>query len=410
MNPPGRHPYRWAMLAGVWAVYFCFGMTTASLAPLVAPIKADLGIGNAAMGGVLGAWPLVYIFAALPCGMLVDRIGVRWSLTLGAAVIAASGGLRGLAGDATGLFLAVAVFGLGGPLVSVGAPKAIAQWFAGPERGFALGACLTGPYLGAALAFSLTHSVAMPLAGGDWRSVAAGYAGLTLAACLIWLAITAHPASRSAEREASASADTRVSAFIDLLALPPVRLILAMAVLAFFFGHGLHNWMPEILRAGGMSPIAAGYWAAAPTLVAIAAALAVPRLAAPARRMAIIAALLVCGALAALLIQAGSGAVLTAGLVLQGVVRGALGAVVILLLMETDSVGAERMGAAGGLYFTAGEVGGVLGPLSVGVLAEATGGFAVPLYLLSAVCAVELALLARLRAHQRRRQRQHQRR
>jgi hypothetical protein len=33
--------YGWAMLLGVWLVYFCFGLTTASLVPLVGPIRAD---------------------------------------------------------------------------------------------------------------------------------------------------------------------------------------------------------------------------------------------------------------------------------------------------------------------------------------------------------------------------------
>ena len=195
----------------------------------------------------------------------------------------------------------------------------------------------------------------------------------------------------------SASGDTRIAAFVELLRLPAVRLILTMTVFTFFFGHGLTNWLPEILRSGGMSPVEAGYWSAIPTMVAIGAALTIPRLAVPARRMAIIASLLVCGALSALLIQASSDAVLAAGLVLQGLVRGALGAIVILLLMETGAVGARRMGAAGGLYFSAGEVGGVLGPLTVGALADATGGFTAALYLLSGVCVAVLALLVRLR-------------
>ena len=397
MEVPPPHPYRWAVLAGLWAIYACFGMTTASLAPLVAPIKADLGIGNAGMGLVMGAWPLVYIFSALPCGVLVDRMGVRWAIALGALVITASAALRAQADDFTTMFLAVAVFGIGGPLVSVGAPKVIAQWFTGPERGFALGAYLTGPYLGAVIVIAATNSVAMPLAGGDWRAVLSGYAVLMLLAALLWLAVTAHPASRLVEAHAAAANESRIAAFVDLLRLPMVRIILAMAVLAFFFGHGIHNWLPEILRTGGMSAVEAGYWSAMPTLVGIAAALAIPRLAAPARRTAIIAALLVCGALSALLIQAASGSVLATGLLLLGIVRGALGAVVILLLMETGSVGAGRMGAAFGLYFTAGEVGGVLGPLSVGALAEATGGFAASLYLLSGACVVLMILLARLR-------------
>jgi cyanate permease len=51
------------------------------------------------------------------------------------------------------------------------------------------------------------------------------------------------------------------------------------------------------------------------------------------------------------------------------------------------------MGAAGGLFFTAAEVGGVLGPLTVGWLAQRSGGFQTSLWMLSGVC-VALILLA----------------
>ncbi len=142
-DPPAfaatAHPYRWAVLAGVWLLYFCFGLTAAAMAPLVKPITEELGLSHSAMGVVLGAWPLVYIAAAIPCGALLDRLGARRALFLALIIIALSGTLRGLATGHLSLFLAVALFGLGGPLISVVAPKSISQWFEGAERGLAMG-------------------------------------------------------------------------------------------------------------------------------------------------------------------------------------------------------------------------------------------------------------------------------
>ena len=51
---------------------------------------------------------------------------------------------------------------------------------------------------------------------------------------------------------------------------------------------------------------------------------------------------------------------------------------------------------AGGLFFSAAEIGGVLGPLSVGLLSDLTGGFSAALFVLSGVCALLVLLLARL--------------
>ena len=149
---PEAHPYRWVMLAGVWLLYFCFGLTVVAMAPLVTPITEELGLSRSAMGGVLGAWPLVYIALAIPCGVLLDRVGARRSLFLAAVIIGLSGALRGLATDHLSLFLAVGVFGLGGPLLSVGAPKLIGLWFEGKERGLAMGVYVTGMALGGIVA------------------------------------------------------------------------------------------------------------------------------------------------------------------------------------------------------------------------------------------------------------------
>ncbi|MEL6236519.1 MAG: MFS transporter, partial [Pseudomonadota bacterium] len=57
----------------------------------------------------------------------------------------------------------------------------------------------------------------------------------------------------------------------------------------------------------------------------------------------------------------------------------------------------ERLGLAGGMFFTTAEIGGVLGPFTFGLLAEWSGGFALSLAALSAVAVALLGLIALLR-------------
>ncbi|MDP6708699.1 MAG: MFS transporter [Alphaproteobacteria bacterium] len=393
--------YRWFLLAGIWLVYFCFGMTIAAMAPLVAPITRDLGLSHAAMGAVLGAWPLVYIASAIPCGAFLDRVGPRWALFLAALVIALSGLLRGLAGSHLELFLAVAVFGLGGPLVSIGGPKLIAYFFEGKTRALAMGIYITGPATGGILALAATNAVMMPFFDGDWRRVLLAYAGFVLIASLAWLAIGAHPEGRAFERRLAAEARTRqIEVFLALLGLPAVRLVLLMSVGMFFFNHGLNNWLPEILRTGGMAAAEAGFWAAVPTAVGVLGSLVIPRLAVPQRRIRILLGLFLAAAAATLLLQSPLLPLLGTGLVLQGVARGSMMTIAVLVLLETPEVGARYAGLAGGLFFSAAEVGGVMGPLTVGYLSDLTGGFAAALYLMTAVMAALVVLLARLKRYQ----------
>ena len=225
------------MLGGVWLIYFGFGLLSLAMAPLVDPISRDLGLSYTTMGAILGAWPLVYIVAAAPCGAFVDRVGLKWSLFLAALIITASGGLRVVAVDAISMFVAVGLFGIGGPLVSIGAPKAIAQWFEGPERGFAMGVYITGPFLGHILALALTNSVLMPFLDGDWREVLLIYSGFILATGIAWFLLGSHPINRVVER-AGLRRETiagQMAVFAALLRLPSIQVILAMSIGAFSF-------------------------------------------------------------------------------------------------------------------------------------------------------------------------------
>ena len=392
--------YRWVLLGGVWLIYFCFGLTTASMAPLVAPIAADLGISYSTMGAILGAWPLIYIAAAIPCGMLLDHLGVRMALLIAALIMGASGAARGLANDEIVLFAAVGLFGIGGPLISIGAPKLIAQRFDGADRGTAMGIYITGPSLGGIAALSLTNGLLMPLTGQDWRLVLFLYAGFVALSGLLWFAIASHPAAGTTITEDVGGKKFNLAAFTEILGLREVRIVLAMSIGIFFVNHGLNNWLPELLRTRGMSASLAGYWASIPTVVGVVGSLVIPRLATPERRVRVMALLFLSALAASLLLHASPGPWLVFGLMLQGIARSSMMTIAILLLMETPGVPKARLGLAGGLFFTTAEIGGVLGPLTIGILSDVTHGFTVPLMAVTAACIVlviQIGVLGRAR-------------
>lgn len=397
--PP--HPFRWAMLAGVWLLYFAFAASIASIAPLVYRVMLDLGMNRAEMGTVLAAWQLTYIFCAVPCGGLLDKFGPRRTMFAAMLVIALSVALRGLASDYATLLLAVMVFGIGGPLISSGAPKVVATWFVGKERGFGMGIYFTGNATGGIVTVALTNSVFLPAASGDWRDLMFYYALFIVGAGIVWLIISAHPASRDMEAKLKAEPKMRSrDVFIELVKDPIVRLVLLLGLFILFYNHGMNHWLPDLLGSYGMTPSEAGYWAAIPTLFGMIASLSLPRMATPERRFKILCGLFVCAAIAALLVWSASGPLLAVGLVLQGMCRGAMTSISILLLIESGDGNTNRVGAASGLYFSVGEIGGVLGPMSMGALAHATGNFDASLFMMFGIACLLMLILLRLRSVQ----------
>ncbi len=388
------HPFRWLVLSVVWLAYFSFGLMIVTLAPLVSQISTDLNMNNAQMGSVMGAWQLVYIGSAIPCGILLHRMGTRHTMLLAFILIGLSGLLRAMATDHLTLFLAVGVFGLGGPIVSIGAPKLISGWFKGQERGLAMGIYMTGLALGSMTGLSLTHSFLMPLLDDNWRWVMLCYSAIVLSSGLIWYVITSQYFFLSYERQQAAlPLDPQFKAFITLLRIPSVMIVLLMGIGIFFFSHGLNNWLPEILISHGMDEINAGFWASGPTVVGIFAALIIPRLATPELRVKIMAGLFAAALSATLLLQYSDPSIIALAVIMQGIAKGAMMTLTILILLDLKEVGPTRTGLVGGMFFTFAEIGGVLGPLSIGVISQYTGGFSASLWMLSGVCLLLFILL-----------------
>ena len=213
-------------------------------------------------------------------------------MLIGILLIAASGFGRALAVDYWTFLLAVMLFGLGGPIISSGAPKLVAALFTGSQRGMAMGIYMTGPATGGVVCLGLTNSWLLPMLG-SWREVMLLWAGVALLAAVMWLAlgrvfdVEPNPASGRPAPKARQDGSSQLQLMAELWRTPAVRLVLLMGVGVFLFNHGLNSWLVELLRVGGMEASAAGYWATVPTIVGIVGSLLIPRWAVAERRVAI---------------------------------------------------------------------------------------------------------------------------
>ena len=367
---PHSSPYRWVMLALLWLLYTSFGIIYRSLSPLITPILADLNMSYSQMGFVLGSWQLTYIAAAGMAGFLIDRWGIRKSLFFGTFVISLSVGLRYFS-QGFGTFLPiVALFGIGGPLISIGCPKTIALWFQGKDRGTAVGVYLTGPWLGGAFVFAATNRVIMPLAGNSWRLTFAVYGFMALAVAVLWWIL-----ARDIETGDGRENMSMKRVFRALVKVPNVQVVLVLGLLSFAITHGLMNWLPGIFESKGFSPTLAGYASSVPLLAGIPSLLILPRIIPSHRRGLSIGITAAVIALSVWLFFTLKGLSMFAALILYGVTSCTLVPLLTLILMETPEVGQEYMGSAGGLFFCISQIGGFMSPFVVGVLVDWTGDF-----------------------------------
>ena len=144
-----------------------------------------------------------------------------------------------------------------------------------------MGIYITGPGIGMIVCLTLTNAVLMPWADQDWRLVLRVWGSITLLATVLWFALITvagrAPVQVTKQR-------VRGAGVVELLAQPGVRLLMMMGIGVLMITHGLGNWLPELLRAEGMTPDQAGYFAAIPVSLGILGALVIPRLATPQSR------------------------------------------------------------------------------------------------------------------------------
>ena len=374
-----QHPYRWVMLVLIWLIYIAFGLLMRSISPLVTPIIADLNLSYSQMGLILGSASLAYIFVATIAGTIIDKWGVRRSLLLGTLVMASSALLRYFPHGFGTMFAAVALLGVGGPMISVGGPKVISLWFRGESRSTAISLYVTGPWIGMVLAFALTNNFVMPIADYNWRVVFVIYGLFTLlVACLWWLL-----AKDNSSPHAVAGKSSGVGVLVTLLKARSVQAILIMGLLCFAFGQGFMSWLPKILETKGLSAVTASLVSSVPIVAGIPAILLIPRLTKAGFRAQIVIILAIFAIAALWIVMYGSNSLFFSGLVLYGLANASILPLLLLLLMDSKEVGARHMGSAGGLYFCVAEIGGFTGPLVVGGLVDLTASFSAGILFLS---------------------------
>jgi len=390
-QPPEPHQsqYRWLILALLWLLYMGHGLVSRSAAPLVTPMLEDLQMIYSQMGFVLGSWQLTYIAVAIFAGILLDRWGIRKSLFAGILVIGLSILLRYVVTGFVTLLLTVALFGLGGPMISIGAPKAIALWFKGKDRGTAVGIYTTGSRIGQMLALGATNGIIMPLTGYSWRLTFACHGVFILSIALLWWLFAKDTPAVPAIEKLSTN-----QLLLKLIRLRNIRIILACGLLIFTVNHGFSNWLPKLLETRGMTPTLAGYCAALPLVAGLPSIVLIPRLVPAYFRSRFVSLLSVLSAISIILIATGV-VPLTIGLVIFGIAAPTLLPMSMLILMDLPEVGADHMGSIGGIYFTIAEIGGFLGPLLFGVLVDLTGTFLAGASFLAAL-GIGIAFLIRL--------------
>lgn len=350
-----------------------------SLGALLGDVRGGLQLSGA-LAGVVTTLP-VLCFAAV--GGLTPRLSRRFGphrVMCGATVVLAAGlALRPFAGSAV-FFVVTSALGLAGiALANVLLPPLVQRHF--PRRvGF-----MTGLYtmlLQAGTAMGAALSVPIAQQWGGWRGGLGAWGVLAVAAVVPWFALARRGSGDSASGGRSAAV------------VHAGRTRLGWA-LALYFGcqslgaYVAMGWLPQLYRDAGFSSRDAGLLLSVVMALGVVVSFAMPALALRfTDQRPLVAALAACYlvAYAGLAMAPRAGALLW--VLLLGLGQGAfpLALALIGLRARTEA----GLVALSSFVQSTGYLISAVGPLGVGLIYAATGGWAVPLALLAGVIAVKL--------------------
>lgn len=375
----GARPSAVAMTVGLTLLALNLRPAVGSVSPLLDDIQQSVGLSDSAVS-VLTTLPVVClgVFAAVSPA-LSRRMGTPRALVLGFLFLIA-GILVRLDEAAWALFLGTALAGAGLAIGNVLMPAVIKSVFPDRVRLYTgIGTAVLSA--GAALA----AGVAVPLrnATDSWSGSLALWVIPAALGLIVWL-----PLARRADRPTSASGTKAAGSLLGDAMAWQVTGYLALRALAYFTALG---WLPTILADFGYSNATSGALLSLAMLVSVPGALFAPILVGRKGTSPIVVAIAVAGAVSLLGLLWAPG-IAALWVVILGITLGA-GHAMALTFIGLRSPSPQVAAQLSGMVQTIGYlVGGIAGPLLLGLLHGATDGWTVSLVLLAAFTLPELVL------------------
>lgn len=370
-------PQRWLLIAGIALVALNLRPAIASVGPLVADMRADTGLSNAALGFITTLPLLAFGVLSVPAFGVGRRLGMDRALGLAMLLLGAGTLLRG-ATPIAALYAGTALLGVGVALGNVLLPALAKRHFAqrsGPIT--SLYSTMMG--LGATAAAGLSVPIAAQI---GWRGALAVWVIPAVIALLVWL-----PQMRPAP-EAHGTTSRVTFAVLGRSRLAwQVATFMGFQSLTFFV---LVAWLPDLLQSRGVSETAAGGLLALSQAMGMVGSALVPVWAGASRDQRAILwvlALLEAVGLVGLALSGATLAWLWVSLV-GFVLGGTFGLALTLLVLRAGD--AETTGRLSGMAQSVGYLIAATGPPVFGWLHDVTDGWRVPLGFLMAVLLAKL--------------------
>lgn len=256
LNPRSVARYAWLVVCLLWPVAVLNYLDRQMISTMGISIKADIVECQSAQnfGRLMAIFLWVYAFFSPVGGAIADRINRKWLIVASLGVWSAVTLLMGLAHTFSQLYILRGLMGVSEALYMPAGLALIADYHRGPTRSLAVGAHLSGVYLGQALG-GIGGWVAQEV---SWRAAFAGCGAIGVAYAFV-LMMFLRETERGDARQAVSGVAAPATVSVHWRAFAFLLLCFSLPSWA---GWAVKNWLPTLLQDRfGLAQAPSGLWA-----------------------------------------------------------------------------------------------------------------------------------------------------
>ena len=332
-----------------------------SLSVLLPSINQELNMDVVQAGMAWGIAALLGVFAFLLAGLAIDRFGPRMVLVIACLLAGVLGAARGLATNFLTLMLTIALMGFFTPFIPLSSVKNTRLWFSSDQIGLANGVLSLGMAVGFFTGSMFSASFIAPWVGG-WRNTFFIYGLIGALFALPWLFSPSPPKAGLPP----GAAVPQPAAGGSIRRIAQIRNIWLLGFGLLCFGgaiQGFLGYIPLYLRGLGWPPVRADGLAATFHLASLSFTIPLTLLSDRLKtRIGLAIAAVSLSAAGILLFSFLRGDALWGAVIIAGLARDGIMAILITMSLETRGVNPQDTGVATGFVMIISGVGGLAAP------------------------------------------------
>jgi len=390
------YSYRWVVLAAFMYIAALTQLYWLNFSAIDTYIEDNLHISAFSTGLLTLVFPLVYVLLSLPAGMLIDRKGFKYSLSIAVIFTGVFSMLRIIDPYSCPLLLISQIgISVGQPFVLNGITKLVATWFPQKEEATAVGLGSLALFIGMVISLGLTPVLVDSL-GLTSMLLIYGIMGIA-GTLLFFLLVRAKPPTPAREYKEEEKISIR-QGLKSILRIRDFVILGFVALIGIGVFNGLATWLEKILNElHGISMVDAGSISSALVFSGMVGCVVLPLVSdrIKKRKPFLVLASLV-GAICVVVLMFGSG--YSANL-MNGIVLGffLLSALPIMLTMSIEITGEKYAGISVAYLQLLGNGAAVAIVPIMEVLHGVRGEYILPLVFISVLLAIAVVMAARIR-------------